>query len=203
MPPIPMADSVAHAGARRRPDPVGARSEDLLSSGRRASCARSTASASTCMPAARSASSARAAAARASRRAPSCGIVDRPGPHRGGRDAARSPAHAQRTDLAALDARSAQRCARCAARRSRLIFQEPMASFSHYYTVGNQIIEAIRAAQRLRARPRRARARSSCCARSASRGRSGAIDAYPFQLSGGLRQRVDDRDGARLRAARS
>ena len=31
-----------------------------------------------------------------------------------------------------------------------LIFQEPMASFSHYYTVGNQIIEAIRAAQRLR-----------------------------------------------------
>ena len=45
-------------------------------------------------------------------------------------------------------------------------------------------------AQRHLARPRRASARSRCCTRSASRARRRRIDAYPFQLSGGLRQRV-------------
>jgi peptide/nickel transport system ATP-binding protein len=70
-----------------------------------------------------------------------------------------------------------------------LIFQEPMASFSQYYTVGDQIIEAIRLHSDLDARQARARAIEmlrQVGIPSAER----RVDEYPFQLSGGLRQRV-------------
>jgi oligopeptide/dipeptide ABC transporter ATP-binding protein len=70
-----------------------------------------------------------------------------------------------------------------------MIFQEPMTSLNPVYTVGTQIIEAIRLHQKK--------------SRSAARGRAvemlrlvgipapeTTIDAYPHQLSGGMRQRV-------------
>jgi oligopeptide/dipeptide ABC transporter ATP-binding protein len=70
-----------------------------------------------------------------------------------------------------------------------MIFQEPMTSLNPVYTIGNQILEAIRLHQRLPAR----------------RGRDLAVDVlaqvgipdparcyreYPHQLSGGMRQRA-------------
>ena len=70
-----------------------------------------------------------------------------------------------------------------------LIFQEPMASFSHYYTVGNQIMEGIR--QHSDATHDEARARAIELLRTVGVPQpERRVDEYPFQLSGGLRQRV-------------
>jgi peptide/nickel transport system ATP-binding protein len=70
-----------------------------------------------------------------------------------------------------------------------LIFQEPMASFSHYYTVGNQIMEGI--FEHSDATPAEARARAIELLRTVGVPHpERRIDEYPFQLSGGLRQRV-------------
>ena len=70
-----------------------------------------------------------------------------------------------------------------------LVFQEPMSSLSAYHTVGNQLVEAIRLHSSLSKRAARARAIELLAMvgipRPAQR-----IDAYSFQLSGGLRQRV-------------
>ena len=66
-----------------------------------------------------------------------------------------------------------------------LVFQEPMTSFSPVHTIGNQIIETIRLHSAMTRRRSRASGRSSCCAWSASPSRSGAIDEYAFELSGG------------------
>src|SRR5947209_6790836 len=71
------------------------------------------------------------------------GIVDQPGRIEAGEiwlqaaDAQRDP-----INLAKLAPNGAQMRA-IRGKEIALIFQEPMASFSHYYTVGNQIMEAI------------------------------------------------------------
>ena len=70
-----------------------------------------------------------------------------------------------------------------------LVFQEPMASFSHYYTVGNQIIEVDPAAHD-REQEGGARARDRLLRMVGVPRPERRIDEYPFQLSGGLRQRV-------------
>jgi peptide/nickel transport system ATP-binding protein len=70
-----------------------------------------------------------------------------------------------------------------------LVFQEPMTSFSAHYTIGNQIIEAIRLHQRVS--KREARAQTVELLRKVGIPKpERRIDDYPFQLSGGLRQRV-------------
>jgi oligopeptide/dipeptide ABC transporter ATP-binding protein len=70
-----------------------------------------------------------------------------------------------------------------------LVFQEPMSSLSAFHTIGNQLIEAIRLHAPLSKRAARARAIELLAMvgipRPAQR-----IDAYSFELSGGLRQRV-------------
>src|SRR3954447_23068558 len=70
-----------------------------------------------------------------------------------------------------------------------LVFQEPMSSLSAFHTVGNQLIEAIRLHSTLSKRAARARAIELLAMvgipRPAQR-----VDAYSFELSGGLRQRV-------------
>jgi len=70
-----------------------------------------------------------------------------------------------------------------------MIFQEPMTSLNPVFTVGNQIVEAIRLHQGLGRREAREKAiemlRLVKIAEPAVR-----IDAYPHQLSGGMRQRV-------------
>ncbi len=70
-----------------------------------------------------------------------------------------------------------------------LIFQEPMTSFSPHYSIGNQIIEAIRLHQNLG--KAEARERTIELLRMVGIPRpERRIDEYPFELSGGLRQRV-------------
>ena len=92
-------------------------------------------------------------------------------------------------DLARLDPdASAYRALRGG--RISIIFQEPMTSLSPLHTVGDQIVEALRLHRR-------------DCSRSEARevvremldlvrfpDPAAALDTYPFQLSGGLRQRA-------------
>jgi oligopeptide/dipeptide ABC transporter ATP-binding protein len=70
-----------------------------------------------------------------------------------------------------------------------LVFQEPMSSLSAFHTIGNQLIEAITLHAVLSKRAARTKAIDLLAMvgipRPAQR-----IDAYSFELSGGLRQRV-------------
>ena len=115
------------------------------------------------------------------------GILDRPGRVVGG-EVLLDPGSPDEQNLAALHPDSAAlRTVRGG--RIGLIFQEPMTALSVHYTVGNQIVEAIRAHKKLSKAAARLRAiellREVGIPRPELR-----IDAYPFQLSGGLRQRV-------------
>lgn len=74
-------------------------------------------------------------------------------------------------------------------REIAIIFQEPMTAFSPLYTIGNQIMEAIILHQHVGKKVARERAIEML----ANVGVAGAdirIDQYPFELSGGLRQRA-------------
>ncbi|SIO07367.1 peptide/nickel transport system ATP-binding protein [Rhodovulum sp. ES.010] len=94
----------------------------------------------------------------------------------------------RRIEIETLDPRSR------AIRRLRggeigMIFQEPMASFSPVYTVGNQMIEAIR----LHREPNARAAREIAIAMLERVGLSDPgtrIDQYPHEMSGGMRQRA-------------
>ena len=70
-----------------------------------------------------------------------------------------------------------------------LIFQEPMSSFSPVHTIGNQIIEAILLHQHVGKREARARA-LEMLRRVGIPLPEQRLDAYAYQLSGGLRQRA-------------
>ncbi len=70
-----------------------------------------------------------------------------------------------------------------------MIFQEPMASFSPVYTIGNQMIEAIRLHKGLRPRAARALA-SEMLAKVGVSNPALRIDQYAHELSGGMRQRA-------------
>jgi oligopeptide/dipeptide ABC transporter ATP-binding protein len=93
-----------------------------------------------------------------------------------------------RIDLAALDPRgSAIRAIR--GKDVAMIFQEPMTALDPVYTVGDQIAETVRLHQQLGRAAARARAVEMLdavgIAAPAQRARE-----YPFQLSGGMRQRA-------------
>ena len=71
-----------------------------------------------------------------------------------------------------------------------LIFQEPMTSLSVHYTVGNQIGEAV-LVHDPKSDKKAARERTLALLRMVGIPQpERRIDEYPFQLSGGLRQRV-------------
>jgi oligopeptide/dipeptide ABC transporter ATP-binding protein len=70
-----------------------------------------------------------------------------------------------------------------------MIFQEPMSSLNPVYTVGTQVIEALRQHQALDAHA----ARHKACDQLAALGIANpdeCLARYPHQLSGGMRQRV-------------
>ena len=70
-----------------------------------------------------------------------------------------------------------------------LIFQEPMSSFSPVHTIGNQIMEAILLHQNVGKREARERA-IEVLRRVGIPLPEQRLDAYAYQLSGGLRQRA-------------
>ena len=70
-----------------------------------------------------------------------------------------------------------------------MIFQEPMASFSPVYTIGNQMMEAIRLHKGLRGRAAREVA-IEMLAKVGLSNPSARVDQYAFELSGGMRQRA-------------
>jgi oligopeptide/dipeptide ABC transporter ATP-binding protein len=122
-------------------------------------------------------------------------IVEPPGRVVGGRMLFRGDA-AEAVDLARLDPRgTAMRAIRGA--EIALIPQEPMAAFSPVHTVGDQVVEALRLHQR-KWRPT-GPALSSADARQMTvelfrdvgiSMPGERVDAYAWQLSGGLRQRA-------------
>ena len=70
-----------------------------------------------------------------------------------------------------------------------LVFQEPMTSLSLAYTVGNQIVEAIRIHQEVSKKEARRKAIELLYQVGVPRPER-CVDEYPFQLSGGMRQRA-------------
>jgi peptide/nickel transport system ATP-binding protein len=73
--------------------------------------------------------------------------------------------------------------------RLAMIFQEPMTSLNPSYTVGDQIVEAIRRHRRTSAREARARA-VEMLRRVRIPNPEARFDDYPHRMSGGMRQRV-------------
>ncbi len=70
-----------------------------------------------------------------------------------------------------------------------MIFQEPMTALSPIHTVGNQVCEAILLHQDVNKQEARRQA-IEMLGRVGIPGAANRIDQYPFELSGGMRQRV-------------
>jgi peptide/nickel transport system ATP-binding protein len=93
-----------------------------------------------------------------------------------------------RLDLVSLDARGRQ-ARSLRGREIAMIFQEPMNSFSPVHSVGNQIVEAIRLHNDVSKNEARNRA-IEMLTKVGIPHPTHRIDAYPHQLSGGMRQRA-------------
>ncbi|MDT0302447.1 ABC transporter ATP-binding protein [Streptomonospora wellingtoniae] len=106
----------------------------------------------------------------------------------GGRGAAAAPPPTEPLDLAALDPKGRD-IRRVRGRDVSMIFQEPMASLSLVHRVGNQIGEAIRVHNPVGKKEAR-RIAVRLLGRVGIPNPDRLVDAYPFQLSGGMRQRV-------------
>lgn len=114
-------------------------------------------------------------------------VVDAPGHIVGGRIEFRPDATTM-TDLASLDPRGKEMRA-LRGKEIAMIYQEPMSSLSPLYTIGNQIIEAIRWHLPVSKQEARERAIAALAQVGIPRPQE-LIDAYTFALSGGMRQRA-------------
>src|SRR5690606_32883456 len=112
-------------------------------------------------------------------------VVDRPGRIVGG-DILFQPEPGQTVNLAKMHPRGAEiRAIR--GKDITMIFQEPMSSLSALYTIGNQIIEAIRWHLPLSKQEARNLAIQALGKVGIPRPAE-LIDSYSFELSGGMRQ---------------
>lgn len=91
-------------------------------------------------------------------------------------------------DLVKLDDRG-QEIRQIRGSKIAMVFQEPMSAFSMVYTIGNQITEVIRLHQKCSQEEARERA-IEILRRVGMPNPEQTIDAYPFALSGGMRQRA-------------
>jgi oligopeptide/dipeptide ABC transporter ATP-binding protein len=114
-------------------------------------------------------------------------IVDRPGKVEGGAMLLRR-GNGRVVDLAAIDDSSAE-MRNIRGGEIGYVFQEPMSSLSVFYTIGNQVIEAIRRHRKISKKEARHRAIELLQLVGIPRAEQ-RIDSYSFELSGGLRQRV-------------
>jgi peptide/nickel transport system ATP-binding protein len=90
------------------------------------------------------------------------------------------------TDVLALEGDALRRIR---GRRIGMIFQDPMTSLNPVFTVGDQIAEGVRAHLPVTKAEARERARA-LLQEVGIADPAGRLDAYPHQLSGGMRQRV-------------
>ncbi|MGE0212832.1 MAG: ABC transporter ATP-binding protein [Parvibaculaceae bacterium] len=118
------------------------------------------------------------------------GILPKAGAISGGRIVFNDPARAGvSTDIAALDPDSTDMM-KLRGGRIAIIFQEPMTSLSPLHTIGDQIEEALRLHQRdCKPQDRRTRTEEMLALVGFPKPQR-AYDMYPFELSGGLRQRA-------------
>jgi len=115
-------------------------------------------------------------------------IVERPGRIEAGSILLQRNGAGSAVDLARLDPKGREMRAIRGAEIA-LVFQEPMTSLSAFYTVGNQIGEVIRLHMGLDKKAAHKRAIELLAMVGIPRPER-RVDEYPFQLSGGLRQRV-------------
>ena len=92
------------------------------------------------------------------------------------------------TDIAALG-RDGKAIESIRGARMGMIFQEPMSSFSPIHTIGAQIAEVVRIHERVSRQAARARA-AELLAKVGIPDPKGALDRYPSEFSGGMRQRA-------------
>lgn len=119
-------------------------------------------------------------------------IVDAPGQIEGGRISMRTPPRVGGVEsvieLTQLHPRSkAIRAIR--GRDIGMIFQEPMSSLSPVHTIGDQIIETIRLHENVSKKDAKKRA-IDLMQRVEIRNPEIAVDQFPFEFSGGMRQRA-------------
>ncbi|MFT0892141.1 ABC transporter ATP-binding protein [Pseudochelatococcus sp. G4_1912] len=98
------------------------------------------------------------------------------------------PASNKRTEIASLAADGAHMRA-LRGGRIAMIFQEPMTSFSPLHTVGDQVSEALQLHGKVSKREARKQS-EAVFARVGCTNPAHVFDTYPFELSGGMRQRA-------------
>jgi peptide/nickel transport system ATP-binding protein len=116
------------------------------------------------------------------------GLIDRPGKVVDGRVWWQPSADGERIDLAKLDP-DGEQLRQIRGGEIAMIFQEPMASLSPMFTVGNQLTEAMRVHLPISKSEASSRGRELLRQVGIPRPDS-TMEAYPFQLSGGMCQRV-------------
>ena len=114
-------------------------------------------------------------------------LVEAPGRVAGG-EILWSPDGEEAVDLAKLEAES-EELRQLRGGNIGMVFQEPMSSLSPLYTVGAQLMEAIRLHQDVTESQARSRA-IELLDRVGIPNADARLDSYPFQLSGGMCQRV-------------